>query len=74
MLAIAFSLPIIALALAVGVFVPWLGLHLELIHRVERRNAAELAARARIIEDQQATINAYRQLVVADESFWQTTE
>ena len=71
MLAIAFSLPIIALALAVGVFVPWLGLHLELMHRVERRNAAELAERARVIADQQATIDAYRQLVTADDIHWQ---
>ena len=57
MLAIAFSLPIIALTLVVGIFVPWLGLHLELRHRAQRRLDAE---RAHVIDQQRSTIDTDR--------------
>jgi hypothetical protein len=66
MLAMIFTLPLIALTLAIGVFVPWLGLRFELMHRAERRLAA---AKTRIIEQQETTIEAYRQLVQSDTSF-----
>jgi len=69
MLAVIFALPLIALTLAIGVFVPWLGLRFELMHRAELRLAAALEAKTRIIEEQEATIEAYRQLVQTDTSF-----
>lgn len=69
MLAIVFSLPIILLALAIGVFLPWLGLRLELMHRAQQRAQAILDAQCALIADQQATISAYRELVSTDAAF-----
>lgn len=69
MIAMIFSLPLISLIIAVGVFLPWLGLRLELMHRGEQRDALLLVAQARVIEDQRATIEAYRELVSTDASF-----
>ena len=69
MFAIVFSLPLISLALAVGVFLPWLGLHLELMHRAEQRHQAALEAQSILIQDHEATINAYRELVSSDDVF-----
>jgi hypothetical protein len=74
MLAMIFSLPIISLTIAVGVFLPWLGLRLELTHRAERRAAAMLEAQAQLIEEHEATINAYRELVSTDASFSLTAQ
>jgi hypothetical protein len=69
MFAVIFALPLLSLVLAVGVFVPWLGLRFELMHRAERRLAATLEAQTKVIRDQEATIEAYRQLVASDTSF-----
>lgn len=68
-IAMAISLPLIALIAAIGIFVPALGLRLELAHRAQRRNTLLLVRQARVIEDQQATIDAYRVLVSTDSSF-----
>jgi hypothetical protein len=74
MIAIIFSLPLISLIITVGVVFPWLGLRLELMHRSEQRNHLMLEAQARVIDDQQATINAYRELVSTDSSFSLTSQ
>jgi len=74
MFAMIFSLPLISLVIAVGVFLPWLGLRMELSLRAERRHTLMLEAQARVIEDQQATINAYRELVSTDASFSLTNQ
>ncbi len=69
MFAEIFALPLLSLALAFAVFVPWLGLRFEVAHRAERRLDATLEAQAKVIRDQEATIEAYRQLVATDTSF-----
>jgi len=74
MIAMIFSLPLIFLVIAVGVFLPWLGLRLELMHRAEQRSTLLLEAQTRIIEDQQATINAYREFVSTEASFSLTSQ
>ncbi len=60
------SLTLIPLVLCVGVFVPLLGLHLELVHRRDARHQAKLDERARVIEDHEATIQAYRQVMALE--------
>jgi len=60
------TLPLITLTLAAGAFVPWILLHTELGRRAERRHADELAIRQALIDEQEATINAYREFVSTD--------
>jgi hypothetical protein len=69
MFAETFALPLLTLTLAFSVVVPWLGLPYELAHQTERRLAATLEAQTKVIADQAATIDAYRQLVATDTSF-----
>ena len=63
------TLPLLTLALAAGAFVPWIMLHVELERRVQRRHADELATRQAVIDEQEATINAYREFVATDVNF-----
>ena len=58
-----FSVSLITLAIAFGVAVPWLGLHLELMHQRKRDHEATLKAHLTTIEDHEATIGAYRQVL-----------
>ena len=69
MFAEIFALPLLSLALALAVVVPWLGRRFELVRRAQRRLAATLEAQTQVIADQEATIEAYRQLVANDTSF-----
>ena len=66
MLATLSTLTLIPLVLCVGVFVPVLGLHLELAHRRDQRQQRELETQAALIDEQVATINAYRQVVAVE--------
>ncbi|MGA2431876.1 MAG: hypothetical protein ABSG09_00270 [Acidimicrobiales bacterium] len=68
MLATLTTLTLIPLVLCVGVFVPLLGLHLELAHRRAQRQQHELEAQAALIDEHEATINAYRHAVALEMS------
>jgi predicted outer membrane lipoprotein len=58
-----FSVSLITLAIAFGVAIPWLGLHLELMNQRKRAHEATLKAHLATIKDHEATIGAYRQAI-----------
>ena len=68
------TLPLVTLGLAIGAVVPWLMVHFELERRAERRYADEIALRQAVIDEQAATIDAYRQFVATDVNFSLTSE
>ena len=68
MLATLSTLTLIPLVLCVGVGVPFLGLPLELVHRREQRHLRELQAQSALIDEHEATINAYRHAVALEMS------
>jgi len=67
------TLPLITLALAAGAFIPWIMLHVELLRRAERRHADELVRRQALIDEHEATINAYREFVSTEVNFTLTS-
>ena len=68
------TLPLITLGLAAGAVLPWLMVHFELERRADRRHADELCARQVLLDEQAATIDAYRQFVATDVNFSLTSE
>jgi hypothetical protein len=62
MFAAIFSFSLIPVAIAIGVGLPWAWLHWELKYQ-DKLLHVSLAAQASIIEDQEATIDAYREVV-----------
>ncbi|MGD1013293.1 MAG: hypothetical protein ABR963_02765 [Acidimicrobiales bacterium] len=73
MLATLSTLTLIPLVLCVGVCVPFLGLHLELAHRRAERQQRALEVQAALIEEHEATINAYRLAVALEMNELATT-
>ena len=69
MIAAILALPTLLLLIAVGVIVPWLALRVEAVLRVERELTRTLEAQRRLIDEQRATIEGYRELVATDASF-----
>ena len=63
MIAAILAMPTLLLLLTLGVIVPWLAL------RVERELTRTLEAQRRLIDEQRATIEGYRELVAADANF-----
>ena len=69
MIAAILALPTLLLLIAVGVIVPWLAFRVEAVLRVERELTRTLEAQRRLIDEQRATIEGYRELVATDASF-----
>jgi flagellar basal body-associated protein FliL len=66
---IILTLPLIVLLLTAGVVLPWLGLRLDVLQRINERLTADLDEKTATIADQAATIAAYRIMVASGESF-----
>lgn len=62
MFAAIFSFTLIPVAVAIAIGLPWLWLHWELKYQAKLHGEA-LSAQASIIEDQEATIHAYREVI-----------
>ncbi|MFZ1062822.1 MAG: hypothetical protein WAN30_05050 [Acidimicrobiales bacterium] len=68
MLATVSTLALVPLVVSVGIWVPLLGLHLELAHRREQRHQREVRAQSDLIDDYAATIDAYRRAMALEMS------
>jgi hypothetical protein len=64
MLAVYFSILLVGCGSALGLGLPWLSVHLERTRQRERDQAAELARQRALIADHEATIEAYRHIVL----------
>ncbi len=53
---------IVSLSVALGIGLPMVALHLELLDRRERRYQRELVTQRELLAEREATIAAYRQL------------
>lgn len=62
MFAAVFSFSLVPIAIVIGFGLPWLWLRWELKYQA-RLHEAELSTQASVIEDQEATIHAYREVV-----------
>ena len=69
MIAEILAMPTLLLIITLGVVVPWLALRVESVLRVERELTRTLEAQRRLIDEQRATIEGYRELVAADANF-----
>ena len=69
MIAAILTLPLLVSLLALGILIPWLGLRVEAVLRVERELTRTLEVQRRLIDEQRATIEGYRELVAADANF-----
>ena len=69
MIAEIVTLPLLALLIALGTFVFWLALRVKAVLQVERKLTQTLEAQRRLIDEQRATIEGYRELVAADANF-----